>query len=211
MKHAFLLCCTWLLALPSFGKTLPFFDTKDLSPYWPGEANSDTTRAPTKIPTLQFTDQDGNPVTEKNFDGKISVVNFFFSQCGTTCPVMMESLHRFQSETKKRGLASKIRFFSFSITPDQDTPATLKAYAQEHGLGLSNWSLLTGQRSQIYELGRNVFKADRSVGPQKSQQNFTHSNYVYLVDSQRKLRGIYQSTDPKQMKLLASDISTLQK
>ncbi|MEI9945051.1 MAG: SCO family protein [Chitinophagaceae bacterium] len=44
------------------------------------------------IPAFAFTDQNNQAVTEKTFDNKIYVANFFFTTCGAVCPIMTNNL-----------------------------------------------------------------------------------------------------------------------
>jgi protein SCO1/2 len=106
-------------------------------------------------------------------------------------------------------MSSKVRFYSFSVTPEQDTPQVLKDYGKERGFDLSNWMLLTGERDAIFRVGREIFKADRSVGAQKTPDSFIHSDNLYLLDQKLRIRGIYSSGSSKQVEYLAQDIRRL--
>ena len=44
------------------------------------------------IPEFSFQNQNGDTVTNKNFDGKIYVADFFFTTCPTICPVMKKNM-----------------------------------------------------------------------------------------------------------------------
>ena len=49
--------------------------------------------------------------------------------------------------------AAKLRMMSVSIDPENDTPAQLKAYAQQFGAG-ANWQFFTGSREDIETVQR---------------------------------------------------------
>lgn len=188
-------------------RELPLFTADDLTPFWPDElAHGEVTPVAAVLPPFRLTDQDGHSVTERDFDGGVSVVNFFFTGCGSSCPLMMRRLRSFQAAMHANGV--RIRLFSFSVTPRKDSPQVLKTYASGRNLDLSDWRLLTGARDAVYRLGRDVLKADRSLAGDKS---FIHSNSIYLFDARRRLRGIYESTDDAQMRNLAEDIRRLQR
>jgi len=69
--------------------------------------------------------------------------------------------------------------------------------------------MFTGKREEIYHVGKDMFKADGSVGPQKTKSYFIHTKSVYLVDKSLRIRGIYDTSASSSMKLLAQDLSRL--
>ncbi len=191
-------------------RPLPFYDAKSLTPYWNFEKSSENRAfSPAVLDSLSLTDENGKPFTQKAFDGKVSLVNFFFRGCGSLCPMMMHKLQSLQSELRRRGADRDLEFFSFSVMPEQDSPAVLKKYAASHGMDLARWSLLTGDRKEIYRIGREIFQADRS--PRGVRGDFIHSSNVYLLDSERRIRGIYDTQNTEQMGFLEQDIVRLER
>ena len=107
-----------------------------------------------KVPAFSFTNQDGKIVTNKDYEGKVYVVEFFFTTCPTICPRMNANLVQVQNSFTAHddfGVAS------FSINPEHDTPEVLKAYADRYGVINSNWHLLTGDQEEIYKLANEGF------------------------------------------------------
>ena len=89
--------------------------------------------APKKVPAFRFINQHRDTITEKDYLGKVYVVEFFFTTCPTICPRMNRNLVQIQNEFKgfdNFGVAS------FTITPEIDTPEVLKAYAEKDVLDL---------------------------------------------------------------------------
>ncbi len=189
--------------------TLPFFTASDLTPYWEADHTTPSKLAPTPatLTPFQVFNQDGHSVSEKNLEGRVSLINFFFAECPGLCPIMMKSIQRFQR--RLGALSKQVDIYSLSVQPEHDTPTRLREYAAHYMIELKHWSLLTGNRSQIYQLGRDVFKADGSVGSQKNESSFIHTRNVYLVDAQRRIRGIYDTEDTQAMRYLAKDIAQL--
>jgi len=179
-------------------RPLPFFAAKDLTPYWVSE---NPTAQPATIDSLRAVNQDNHVVTENDFSGHLSLVNFFFAECGATCPLMM---HALQSLQPKIG---DVKTFSFTVDPERDKPSALKSYANDQHFDLKKWELLTGARKDIYRLGRDVFKADGSVNPKTP--GFIHTTNIYLVDRKRRLRGVYDSAKADALNLLVEDIARL--
>jgi protein SCO1/2 len=186
---------------------LPFFDAAELTPYWPSAGAGRFT--PAKVTPFHALDQSGRAVTERSLSGRISLVNFFFAACPGVCPTMMRSLRGFEEKLGPAG--EGLRTFSFSVQPEADSPKRLRGYARDHGIDLKRWSLVTGDRAEIYRLGKEVFKADASVGAQKSETSFLHSTNVYLVDKELRIRGIYDTSDRAALGHLGEDLARLQR
>jgi len=196
----FLLSC-----LANADRPLPFYDAKDMTPFWSSEA--EVHAQPATVGAFKAVDQEHGEISEAGLAQQISLVNFFFTECGSLCPTMMHTLQRFQAQES----TEPFTLYSFSVKPEHDQPSQLKAYAHAQHLDLKRWKLLTGTRDEIYRVGREMFKADGSVGPAKQASKFIHTRNVYLVDRQRRIRGIYDSGSDAAMQLLASDIKRLVK
>jgi protein SCO1/2 len=202
---AILLTLACSVSTPALASTLPFLNSVDFTPYWPKEGNTEANHPAELIP-FHLKTQSGQMLTEADFKGHISVVNFFFAECGTVCPRFMS---RIQVVQKKTSGAPGVRFYSFSVLPKDDTPAALRTYARNHRLNLKNWDLVTGERDELYRIGRKVFKADERPTAEKSDDNFIHNENVYLLDGESRIRGIYNGSAPKSLELLTQDIERL--
>ncbi|MGB6152451.1 MAG: SCO family protein [Pricia sp.] len=138
-----------------------------------------------KVPAFKFIDQDSTFVTDRDYLGKVYVVEFFFTRCPSICPLMTKNLVALQEEFKGE---QNFGIASFSITPDFDTPAVLAEYANEYGIQDDDWHLMTGDREEIYELantGFNIYAAENAEAP----GGFEHSGLFALVDKEGYLRS----------------------
>ena len=138
-----------------------------------------------KIPAFQFVDQEGDTITNKDYEGKVFIAEFFFSTCPTICPIMKENLVAVQEEFKGNddfGIAS------FSIDPIHDTPAVLKEYAKLNGIEHQNWHLMTGDREKIYDLANSGFNIYAGQNPE-AEGGFEHSGYFALIDKDGYIRS----------------------
>ncbi|WP_440879406.1 SCO family protein [Tenacibaculum sp. C7A-26P2] len=141
-----------------------------------------------KVPNFEFTNQNGNLITNKDYEGKVYVVEFFFATCPTICPIMNRKMVEIQNEfmgNPKFGIAS------FTITPELDTPQSLLAYAEQNGINHKNWNLLTGKPDKIvYALANKGFKMYAGKG-EVSHGGFEHSGLFALVDKNGNIRSRY--------------------
>ena len=138
-----------------------------------------------KVPSFSFTNQNGEIITDKDYLGKVYVVEFFFTTCPTICPRMNRNLVEIQNEFenyKDFGVAS------FTINPQTDTPQVLKAYADTYGILNPNWHLMTGDRDAIYNLARTGFYL--VVGENAEVEGgFEHSGNFALIDKEGYIRS----------------------
>ena len=138
-----------------------------------------------KVPSFEFINQDSVVVSDKDYLGKVYVVDFFFTRCPSICPVMTTNLVDVQRHFKGN---ENFGIASFSITPDFDTPQVLRTYAEKYKIQESGWNLLTGDKNAVYELanaGFNIFAAEMPDVP----GGFEHSGLFALVDKEGYLRS----------------------
>jgi protein SCO1/2 len=84
---------------------------------------------------------------------KTVLLNFMYTKCvDGTCPVTTTNLVRVQKLLKGR-VGRDIFFYSFTLTPEQDTPEVLARYAKGHGVG-PGWWFLTGKPADLERLRR---------------------------------------------------------
>ncbi len=141
--------------------------------------------SPKKVPSFSFINQNRDTITEKDYLGKVYVVEFFFTTCPTICPRMNRNLVEIQNEFKE---FDNFGVASFTITPEIDTPEVLKTYTDNYGITNPNWHLMTGDEDDIYELanvGFNIYvgkDADVEAG-------FEHSGNFALIDKNGFIRS----------------------
>lgn len=187
--------------------TLPYYHTADFSPIWAKDekVNIDTLHT---IAPFSFTNQNNQSVSNTTLADKIYAANFFFTTCGSICPKMTNNLHTVADSFAGN---SKVNIVSFSVTPQTDDVATLKAYEKEKNINGSQWHLLTGNTSQIYTLARKSYFAEEEPGYNKDSTEFLHTEHCVLVDGKGHIRGVYNATIKLEMKRLIEDINILLK
>ncbi|MEX5350479.1 SCO family protein [Pseudomonas juntendi] len=129
-------------------------------PYWPPQATQDVAQATPwgrdYFPNIRLLDQDGHPVRffDDLIEGKVVAINFIFTGCSDACPLETARLRQVQKLLGDR-VGKDIFFYSISIDPYNDTPATLKRYGEKFNLG-PGWRLLTGEPDDIELLRRRL-------------------------------------------------------
>jgi protein SCO1/2 len=165
------------------------------------------------IADFSFTNQNGKTITQKDYEGKIYVADFFFTTCKSICPKMTTNL----VDVQKAFLNNpKVKLLSFTVTPDIDSVSVLKDYAKINGVVDAKWNLVTGDKKAIYTMARKSYLAVKQGKPEE-QYDMVHTENFVLVDSKKRVRGFYDGTnldgptEPgiKNVKQLIEDINWL--
>lgn len=156
------------------------------------------------IPEFQFLNQDSTLISNKDFDNKIYVANFFFTHCPSICPTMQRNvLKAYQKYKGNEGVA----FLSHSIDFKYDQPHILKSYATKLGVDNDQWQFVTGSKSTIYGI------SDKYLVFTKEDENvpggYDHSGYLVLIDHNKYIRGVYDGTSEEETEKLMKDMDIL--
>ncbi|MCS6794507.1 MAG: SCO family protein [Raineya sp.] len=155
------------------------------------------------IPAFRFINQDSVEVTEKTFEGKIYVTDFFFTTCPSICPKMKQQMLRVYEKYKND---DRILLLSHSISREDSVPV-LRAYAKKINISSKKWHLVTGKWNDIEQMAKMYFV---TVTEDKNEPGgYLHSGHFALIDKQRRIRGIYEGTNPKEVDKLLEDIDIL--
>lgn len=167
-----------------------------------------------KAPEFSFTNQDNETITNDFYDGKVYLVEFFFTSCPTICPIMNENMVKLQNAFK---FENNFGIASFTIDPTNDTPEELKSHAKSLGVVNPNWQFLTNTQEEIFALVKkfNLYAAQNDDVP----GGFEHSGYFALIDKKGNIRCrkdnfgnpilYYDGTEEEGVEMLKEDIKIL--
>jgi len=161
------------------------------------------------VGNFALTERSGRTVSRADLLGKVWVASFIFTHCATQCPRVSTTLARLQHDL---GGQSGVLLVSFSVDPEDDTPAVLREYADRYHADPNSWLFLTGDQKEIYDLIRNSFLmpveaaqgADRTYGNEVG-----HSTRLVLVDDQGRIQGFYEGETPDDLPDLERDLQVL--
>jgi protein SCO1/2 len=185
-------------------KQLPIMNPSDVNP----ELVEDSIQYVSKYHTISkfsFTNQNGKIITEKDYDGKIYVADFFFTTCQTICPIMTNNMVDVQSTFLNN---PKIMLLSHTINPEQDNVSVLKKYAIDKGVIDSKWNLVTGAKRDIFYIARKSYLIMKTGKPSE-MYDMVHTENLALIDTKKRIRGFYDGTNKEDTKRLIDDIKWL--
>ena len=160
-----------------------------------------------KIDDFSLVNQNNEIITNKTYDGKIYIADFFFTTCPGICPIMKENMIELQDEFIND---DDVLLLSHTVTPEIDSVSVLKKYSQEKGVLDTKWNMVTGDKKQIYNLARKSYLVAEDIESPR-QYDMIHTENFVLVDSKRRIRGFYDGTDSNVMEDLINDIKILKK
>jgi protein SCO1/2 len=186
-------------------KTLPIFgNRKAVTKEVNGKSVTDSIYQ--TIPPFKFINQYGDSISNKNLDNDIYVVDFFFTTCPSICPVMHRNMLTVYNTFKN---TADFKILSHTIDPKHDSVPVLKKYADKLGVTGNTWWFLQGKKEDTYSIAEKNYlvavKQDSTAAG-----GYIHAGYFVLVDKQKRIRGYYDGTDPKQVDQMIADIKTLQ-
>ena len=187
-------------------KTLPVYNPSNFNPELVDKSLQDKNQYHT-VSNFSLINQNGDTITQEHYKDKIYIADFFFTRCGSICPIMTNNIGILQQEFLKD---EDIMFLSLSVTPEIDSVSILRDYATNKGVIDSKWNVTTGNKKHIYELARKSYFAVVEQGD-GGLQDFIHTPNFILVDKKKQIRGIYDGTNDDDIKRIIEDIKILKK
>lgn len=187
--------------------TLPFFNSAEFTPEWISETSADYAAIHT-IPAFKFTNQEGEVVTNKTYEDKIYVADFFFTTCPGICPRLAKNMGALQDAFKND---DDVLLLSHSVTPEQDSVPVLKEYAIENKVDSKKWNLVTGNKKEIYDIARKSYFADEDFVKTQDENAFIHTENFVLIDKKGRIRGVYNGTLAVETERILRHIKLLKK
>jgi len=187
------------------------------------------------VEKFSFINQDGKKITEKDVEGKVYVVEYFFTTCKGICPKMNANMRRVYEAFKDE---PDFMILSHTCMPEIDSVPLLKAYeakmingklvknadgsykivydstTNNHQTTNPNWNFVTGDKTALYTMARQGYGIDNGKPDttQLMQDQFIHTQFFSLVDKQRRVRGmVYDGLNNDEVDQLISDIKGLLK
>jgi len=157
------------------------------------------------IPPFKFVNQEGDTISEKNYEDHYYIADFFFTTCKSICPKMATTLAVVQEKFRDN---DAVLILSHTVNPQHDSVPVLKAYAQMVHADPKKWTFVTGTKKSIYDIAINGYLLPAGEDVQ-AEGGFLHSEQLILVDKQKHIRGIYDGTSLPDVNKLIEDLTLL--
>jgi len=145
-----------------------------------------------QVKNISFTNQLGKKVSLDDLKGKIIVLDFFFTHCPTICPGMAMAMKKLQKSFEQN--PEIVQFISISVDPEHDSVPQLRKFADKLNINHDTWWFVTGDKKEIYDFAINEIKAN--IADTDIDTAFIHTENIFLLDSNRVVRGWYNFIYP---------------
>jgi protein SCO1/2 len=163
-----------------------------------------------QVPSFRLTDERGAPYTTESMLGHVTVADFVFTRCPTSCPRLTARMAELQARLARDG--SNVRLVSFSVDPENDTPQVLSEYAARTHADPARWTFVTGaldDMTRAVVLGFKISAAKIARGA--SEYEVTHGNWFVVADRAGALRGYYSTEEASNFETLVADVERLER
>jgi protein SCO1/2 len=162
-----------------------------------------------KIADFALIDQSGAQFGSAELRGHVWIAAFMFTRCPTVCPRITARMSSLQRELQQRD--ADVRFVSFSVDPDHDTPEVLRRYASQHGAETSTWRFVTGDYEALKKTIVEGFKIALEGKAQEGAEHYgiLHGSQLVLVGPDGTIRGYYGTADDAEVNRLRDDATRL--
>lgn len=158
-----------------------------------------------QVPAFSFVNQNGDTTGSELLQGKIFVADFIFTSCPGICPKMTSEMKRVQEAYAGN---ENLKLISFTVDPERDSAQALATYMELYDVDPDVWTMYTGNKKKLYQLTRSGFYITAVEGD-GGPEDFIHSEKLVLVDTEKRIRGYYDGTDPESVDQLITDIEKL--
>ena len=130
---------------------------------------------------FQLTDQTGQIVTEKNLQGRPTLIFFGFTHCPDVCPT---SLFEISEVLRAMGKdADRVNAYFISVDPERDTANTMKDYLSSFDPHLKG---LTGDADAVAKVISGFRVYAKKVPLKDGDYTMDHTALIYLMDRDGK-------------------------
>lgn len=159
------------------------------------------------VPDFELQDWNGENVSASVNRGKIVLMEFMFTSCPDICPLTTFKMVKLQEQLKLKALfGDKVQFVAVTFDPEQDTPDVMRKYAERMKLDMAGWHVLRGDEQSTKEIAAKYGIMVQNMG----DGQFTHSvTSLNLIDSQQRIRKVYEMGDGMNNEEIMNDIEAL--
>lgn len=136
-------------------------------------------------PVFNLIDQNGQPFTLKQLQGRVVVVTFIFTSCSDSCPILTAKLVNIQSRLGPE--EPEVFFVGITVDPMHDSPRILKRYAELYSAPENRFAFLTGDFKEV----QKIVNSYGAYFNQKAERDVDHTFLTSIVDQAGVLRVQY--------------------
>ena len=157
-------------------------------------------------PDITLVNQFGQPMSLRQFRGKVVMLGFEDSECTTVCPLTTQSM--LQAKQLLGGAGDQVQLVGVDANPTATSVADVLAYSRAHGM-VNQWDFLTGSLAQL----KAVWGAYH-IAVQVEKGQIDHTPALFVIDRSGREQKLYltqmaYSSVAQSAQVLADELSSL--
>jgi len=132
-----------------------------------------------RVSNHRFTDQHGRTVMLESLHGKPLVLSLVYTSCYHTCPTITRNVANAVRAGHDALGQDSFNVVTLGFDTATDTPARMRAYAKEHGIGSERWQILSADAATMAALAKET---GFTYFP--SPRGFDHMTQTTIIDDQ---------------------------
>lgn len=158
------------------------------------------------VADFSLTNQDATTIALAAWQGKVIVVNLFYSQVKSDgSKSAMKAMQDFNEMYQKNQM---VHLASISVD-DQDNPKVLSAFSKTISASAKKWDLLSGDSAIVNALIKRSLLLDAVNQSTVTERKFIYSNKIVLLDTKHRIRGFYEASSHEALSKLDDEIKVL--
>jgi protein SCO1/2 len=162
------------------------------------------------LPAMEFTAHDGTKVTRADFDGHVTVVDFIFTRCTSSCPRLSERMAEARKTLDADVQSGALRFVSISVDPEHDTPEVLAKFAAVYKADAPAWRFATGPVDDLERVVVQGFRTGLTRSAKKAEVgDIVHGEKFIIVDRKGDIRAFLSTETGHDAQAVAEEVHKL--
>ena len=156
-----------------------------------------------EAPGFTLQDANGRTLNLTDFNGKVVVLHFIYTNCPDVWPLHAEKIAAVQKMVNITPMKGQVQFITVTTDPKRDAGQVLRDYGDNHGLDPVNWMFLTAAAGGPEDTTRRLAKAygvEFRRAADGSEQ--MHGVVTSIIDQDGILRARFHGLDFQNVNLV---------
>jgi protein SCO1/2 len=140
-------------------------------------------------PDFTLRDADGRVFRLADFQGKVVILHFIYTNCPDVCPLHAERIAQIQSMVKQGHMQDRVQFITITTDPSRDTTDVMREYGKAHGLDPANWLFLTTTTDAPEDATRRLAESFGHKFTKEEEGYQMHGIVTHVIDREGRWRG----------------------
>ena len=140
----------------------------------------------TSAPAFELEGANGKTVRLSDFNDKIVVLHFIYTNCQDFCLLHTSKVAELQAMVGNAGMTEQVQFISITTDPKNDSAEVLANFGNRFGFDSSNWVMLTKLANSPDDATRKLaLKYGQRFAMTAENEKQMHAPVVHIIDRGR--------------------------